>query len=167
MSKTQRLSVPLAVELERKLRRLSAENGRSLAANLAEIAAAGFEKSSIEREFAELKTALKSTQNSALFSPEIVAEMRAVLVEIMSEHARTLACSESQGRVAGGYLLPHKAAHLLFGEALFSAALSAQILNAELPGTPPKPAGFHIRAAREKVNVQLAELLHGLGASHE
>lgn len=167
MSKTQRLSVPLAVELERKLRRLSAENGRSLAANLADIAAAGFEKSSIEREFAELKTALKSTPPSAQFPPEILAEMRSVLAEIMSEHARARASSESQGAVAGSYLLPHKAARLLFGEALFSAALSAQILNAELPGTPPKPAGFHIRAAREKVNIQLAELLHGLGASHE
>lgn len=166
MSKTQRLSVPLAVELERKLRRLSAENGRSLAANLADIAAAGFEKSSIEREFAELKTALKSTPPSAQFPPEILAEMRSVLAEIVSEHARARASSESQA-VAGGYLLPHKAARLLFGEALFSAALSAQILNAELPGTPPKPAGFHIRAAREKVNIQLAELLHGLGASHE
>lgn len=167
MSKTQRLSVPLAVELERKLRRLSAENGRSLAANLADIAAAGFEKSSIEREFAELKAALKSTPPSAQFPPEILAEMRSVLAEIVSEHARARASSESQGAVAGGYLLPHKAARLLFGEALFSAALSAQILNAELPGTPPKPAGFHIRAAREKVNIQLAELLHGLGASHE
>lgn len=167
MSKTQRLSVPLAVELERKLRRLSAENGRSLAANLAEIAAAGFEKSSIEREFAELKTALKSTQNSAQFPPEIVAEIRAALGEITSEHNRMRASSESQRTVAGGHLLPHKAACLLFGEALFSAALSAQILNAELHGTPSKPAGFHIRAAREKVNIQLAELLLVLGDGHE
>lgn len=41
MSKSNRLSVTISTSLERQLRQLSAENGRSLAANFAEMAQRG------------------------------------------------------------------------------------------------------------------------------
>ena len=157
MSKTHRVSVPLTPDLERQLRRLSAENGRSLAANFAALAQAGTENTMLEQRL----TALRNELSGGRQMPEIVAEIRAEFSKIRAdlEHLRPVA---SENRLAmDGVFTPEKPARLLFGEALFSAALSAQLANADMPGITPKPAGFHIRAAREKAAAQLAELLRG------
>jgi hypothetical protein len=159
MGKTHRVSVPLTPDLERQVRRLSAENGRSVATNLAELARAGAQTNAIERELLSLRSMLQSAKPRSGIDAESLAQLRAEMLEIVSKHAFQKASFEAQKNLAGGLFLPEKAARLLFGEALFSSALSAQILNAEMPGTPPKPAGFHIRAAREKANLQFAELL--------
>lgn len=148
MSKTNRLSVPISPSLERQLRQLSAENGRSLAANFAEMANRGAEKITIEQQLAAIKSELQTGTGGAEELRKISAQL--ALIE-----------KPSAGALPEGVFIPEKPARLLFAEALFSAALSAQIMTAEMPGTPPKPAGFHIRIAREKANALLAELLGG------
>lgn len=154
MSKTNRLSVPISTSLERQLRRLSAQNGRSLAANFAEMAQRGAEKITIEQQLAAIKNDLKTGTGGAEELKTIVAKLGLIEKHLSAEKPTT-------GALPDGVFIPEKPARLLFGEALFSAALSAQILAAEMPGTPPKPAGVHIRIAREKANAQLAELLGG------
>lgn len=159
MSKSHRVSVPLTPEIERQLRRMSAGNGRSIAANFAALASAGAEQMTLDAQFAELKCALSGEQKTA----EILAEIRSEFAKLRGEIERVRSTSGAEKQLSDGVFIPENPARLLFGEALFSAALSAQILNAELPGNPPKPAGFHIRTAREKANVQLVEMLASLG----
>ncbi|WP_157275105.1 hypothetical protein [Dechloromonas agitata] len=154
MSKTNRLSVPISPSFERQLRQLSAENGRSLAANFAEMAQRGAEKITIEQLLSAIKGDLKTWTGGAEELKTIVAKLGLIEKHLGAE-------KPTAGALPEGVFIPEKPARLLFGEALFSAALSAQILNAEMPGTPSKPAGFHIRAAREKADAQLAELLRG------
>ena len=154
MSKTNRLSVPVSLVLERQLRQLSAENGRSLAANFAEMAQRGAEKMTIEQQLAAIKNDLQTGTGRAEELKTISAKLALIEKHLSAE-------KPTSGALPEGVFIPEKPARLLFGEALFSAALSAQILNAEMPGTPPKPAGVHIRIAREKANAQLAELLGG------
>lgn len=156
MSKSHRVSVPLTPEIERQLHRMSAENGRSIAANFAALASRGAEKTTLDAQFVELKCALSGEQKTA----EILAEIRSEFAKLR-EIERLRSTSGTEKQLSDGVFIPEKPARLLFGEALFSAALSAQILNAEMQGTPSKPAGFHIRAAREKADAQLAELLRG------
>lgn len=157
MSKSHRVSVPLTPEIERQLRRMSAENGRSIAANFAALASRGAEKTTLDAQFVELKCALSGEQKTA----DILAEISSEFAKLRSEIERVRSTSDTEKQLSDGVFIPEKPARLLFGEALFSAALSAQILNAEMQGTPSKPAGFHIRAAREKADAQLAELLRG------
>lgn len=154
MSKTNRLSVPVSLVLERQLRQLSAENGRSLAANLAEMANRGAERITIEQQLSVLKNDLEAGNGAAEELKKISAQLALIEKHLGAE-------KPTAGALPEGVFIPEKPARLLFGEALFSAALSAQILTAEMPGTPPKPAGFHIRIAREKANALLAELLGG------
>lgn len=153
MSKSNRLSVPISPNLERQLRQLSAENGRSLAANFAEMANRGAEKITIEQQLSMIKSELQTGTGGA--------ELRKISAQLalLEKHLSTE--KPTSGALPEGVFIPEKPARLLFGEALFSAALSAQIITAEMPGTPPKPAGVHIRIAREKANAQLAELLGG------
>lgn len=155
MSKSHRVSVPLTPEIERQLRRMSAENGRSIAANFAALASAGAEKFTLEAQLAELKYALSREQHTS----EILTEIRSEFAKLRGEIERVRSTSGTEKQLSDGVFIPENPARLLFGEALFSAALSAQILNADLPGIPPKPAGFHIKAAREKSAAQLVELL--------
>lgn len=157
MSKARRISVPLTPEIERYLRRMSAENGRSIASNFAALASTGVEKTTLEAKLGDLKIALSGEQKSA----EILTEVRAEFSKLRHEIEQLCSISRTENALADGVFIPDKPARLLFGEALFSAALSAQILNAEMPGNPPKQAGFHIKAAREKAASQLAELLKG------
>lgn len=157
MSKCPRLSVPLSPDLERKLRRMSAENGRSMAANFATLAQIGAEKTTLEQHLSALQNELTGSQKI----PEIVAEIRFEFSKMRTDLECMRATKGGGCSPMDGVFIPEKPARLLFGEALFSAALSAQVLNAELPGTPPKPAGFHIRVAREKAAGQLVELLRG------
>ncbi len=153
MTKSNRLSVPISPSLERQLRQLSAKNGRSLAANFAEMANRGAEKITIEQQLSTIKSELQTGTGGA--------ELRKISAQLALIEKHLGAEKPSAGALPEGVFIPEKPARLLFGEALFSAALSAQILNAEMPGTPSKPAGFHIRAAREKADAQLAELLRG------
>lgn len=154
MSKTNRLSVPVSLVLERQLRQLSAENGRSLAANLAEMANRGAERITIEQQLSVLKNDLEAGNGAAETLKQINAQLANIEKHLSAEKPTT-------GALPEGVFIPEKPARLLFGEALFSSALCTQILTAEMPGTPPKPAGVHIRIAREKANAQLAELLGG------
>ncbi|MFN4342186.1 MAG: hypothetical protein ACK4FE_09170 [Azonexus sp.] len=154
MSKSNRLSVPISPNLERQLRQLSAKNGCSLAANFAEMANRGAEKITIEQQLAKIKNDLQTGTGGAEELKTIVAKLALIEKHLNAEQP-------AAGALPEGVFIPEKPARLLFGEALFSAALSAQILTAEMPGTPPKPAGFHIRIAREKANALLAELLGG------
>ncbi|QRM19936.1 hypothetical protein GBK02_11235 [Dechloromonas sp. TW-R-39-2] len=154
MSKTNRLSVPISTSLERQLRQFSAENGRSLAANFAEMAQRGAEKITIEQQLLAIKNNLQSGTGGAEELRKISAQLGLIEKHLSVE-------KPSAGALPEGVFIPEKPARLLFGEALFSAALSAQIITAEMPGTPQKPAGVHIRIAREKANAQLAELLGG------
>lgn len=154
MSKANRLSVPISPILERQLRHLSAENGRSLASNFAELAMRGGEKITIDQQLAVIKNELQSCQGSTEVLKQISTQLSIIQNHLSKE--KTVA-----GVLPDGVFIPEKPARLLFSEALFSAALSAQILAAEMPGTPPKPAGVQIRIAREKANAQLAQLLGG------
>lgn len=154
MSKSNRLSVPISTSLERQLRQLSAENGRSLAANFAEMANRGAEKITIEQQLAAIKSELKTGTGGAEELRKISAQLGLIEKHLSAEKPTT-------GALPDGVFIPEKPARLLFGEALFSAALCTQILTSEMPGTPPKPAGVHIRMAREKANAQLAEILGG------
>lgn len=154
MSKSNRLSVPISTSLERQLRQLSAQNGRSLAANFAEMANRGAEKITIEQQLSEIKNDLQTGNGSAETLKQINAQLANIEKYLSAEKPTT-------GALPEGVFIPEKPARLLFSEALFSANLTKQLLTAEMPGTPPKPAGVHIRIAREKANAQLAELLGG------
>lgn len=154
MTKSNRLSVPISPSLERQLRQLSAKNGRSLAANFAEMANRGAEKITIEQQLSTIKNELQAGTGGAEELKTIVAKLALIEKHLSVE-------KPSAGALPEGVFIPEKPARLLFCEALFSAALSAQILTADMPGTPPKPAGVLIRIAREKANAQLAELLGG------
>lgn len=159
MAKTPRLPVPLPTEINRKLRQLAAANGRSLAANFLELAVAGATESDIARELADLKLQIKNQLSAPQNHAEILAEIRSVFARLREEFERLRSNSPAVNSAKGGVLLPEKAALLLFGEALFSSALATEILNAELPGTPPKPAAHHIRAARQKSQAALSNFM--------
>lgn len=147
MAKTKRISVPISSEIERELREIAAQNGCSIAAAFSRIVRDGMQKNEVKQELFEIRKVLKSESGGSAGT----AEMRQLLEEIRAEVGRGI------GR--GGVILPEKAAALLYQEALFSAALAAEILNAELPGTPPKPAAMHIKNARQKSSAALQNFM--------
>lgn len=156
MSKTKRISVPIPTGLERHLRRIAAKDGCSIAYAFTQIAEAGLRQSDLQQELSEIKKAVRQHPPAEKMESETLLEMRRAFDDLRTEmkdgaHARV------------GVLLPEKAALLICGEALFSSALASEILNAELPGTPPKPAAHHIRNARQKSSAALKNFLSACG----
>lgn len=167
MAKTHRVSVPLTPEMERKLKKISAENGRSVASNFAELAQAGAQKSAVDQELSALRSALKTEQPSTENVIEALAQLRIELRDFITKQAAAPASFSEQKECRSGLFLPEKAARMLFGEALFSSVLASEILQAELPGAPPKPATQHLRNARQKSNAALENFLKDAGLKND
>lgn len=151
MGKTKRISVPVSAEIERQLRDFSAQHGCSVAASFSKIMQAGMQKSELQQELSEIRKLLKNGREGGRDDNSLLLEIRRELADFLEEIPR--------GNHRGGVLLPEKAAALLYQEALFSAALASEILNAELPGTTPKPAAIHIKNARQKSGAALQNFL--------
>lgn len=155
MAKIKRISVPVSREIERELRTLSAENGRSTAANLCDLIEAGLQKNDVEQQLAELKTLFQNHPQELKNNVEILNKIESVFAEFCSEIQQNTPASKTES----GVLLPEKASLLLFEEVLFSSFLSNEIVSSDLPGTPPKPAGQHIRNARQKAKTALTNFM--------
>lgn len=100
------------------------------------------QKSELQQELSEIRKMLKNGGGAERSGNDLLLEVRRALADFREEM--------TSGNHRGGVHLPEKAAVLLYQEALFSASLATEILNTELPGTPPKPAAIHIRNARQK-----------------
>lgn len=72
MPKPKRISVPVSPEIQRELRVLSAENGRSAASNLADLIEAGLQKTDVSQQLNDLGSVLN--QSNAAMPYEILAE---------------------------------------------------------------------------------------------
>ena len=157
MSRTLRISVPVPAQVQREIRSLCAENGRSAASNLADLIVAGLEKNDLDARFAELKAALKTTSTGPVNHAEVVAEINKSLAIYRAEVQQIVSSGDTAAR-GEVVFLPEKAAALLFEEAFFAAQLSAEIMSV-LPGSQPKPGGQHIAIARQKAKAAMADLI--------
>ena len=157
MSRTLRISVPVPAQVQREIRSLCAENGRSAASNLADLIVAGLEKNDLDARFAELKSALTTPSQGPINHAEIVAEIRKSIAPLLAEMQQKAPAGDSAAR-GEVIFLPEKAAALLFEEAFFAAQLSAEIMSV-LPGSQPKPGGQHIAIARQKAKAAMADLI--------
>ena len=151
MGKAKRLSIPISPALERQLRQMSAENGRSLASNFAEMAMRGAEKATLEQQLSTMKNQLSGGVNAV----EILTEMRNEFAKLKAEFSN----QETTGVSSAGVLLTNLEAQLLFEQVFFSAFLAQEMAAAEMPGAERKPGGFHIARAREKAQMALKSFL--------
>lgn len=155
MPRMLRISVPVSPDIQRDIRALCAANGRSAAANLADLVAAGLQKNDLDNRFSELKTALQTSTSTPQNHAEIATKLQKILADFLSEMRK----NDTQSARGEGVVLPEKAAAVLFEEALFSAKLSTELVTGSLPGTPQKPIGQHIAVARQKAQAALAEII--------
>ena len=159
MPKPKRASVPLSAEIQRELRVMSAENGRSTASNLANLIEAGLQKTDVSQQLNNLRNQLQTHQPESVNDAEILPKIEKILNGFRAEIAEKLAKTGTENRNQDGVFLPEAAAALLFEEAFFSAKLSAEIVVNALPGSPPKPPGQLISAARQKAKAAMADLI--------
>lgn len=145
MSKTPRISVPISSAIAKKLKQLSAENGRSLAANFAELAVAGAENNGIAQQLEKLTASLTNSpeQKNDQQTQKRIAEFKAEIVEKLEQ----LAAEKSDGE---GVFIPAEGFVFLFEEAFFSSFLSSSIIAEATPGSTKQTPSFHLQNARQK-----------------
>lgn len=158
MSKTPRISVPITPETAKKLKQLSAENGRSLAANFAELAQAGAANNGIAQQLEKLTASLSnsSEQRNEQQTQKWIAEFKAEVAEGLEKLAAVKSDSE-------GIFIPAEGFLYLFEETFFSAFLSSSIIAEATPGSTKQTPSFHLQNARQKAKGAVKNFLDKCG----
>lgn len=145
MSKTPRISVPITPATAKKLKQLSAENGRSLAANFAELAVAGAENNGIAQQLEKLTASFKNfpEQRNDQQNQKWIADFKSEILEKLEQLTAEKPASEGVFIPADGFIF-------LFEEVFFSSFLSSSIIAEATPGSAKQTPSFHLQNARQK-----------------
>lgn len=149
--KAKRISVSIPPEIERAARAISAKNGCSVAAVLADFIAAGQQKIDLGAHFDELKSNLKTAPSGANFNAETIEKISAVLAEIRAVVCERADASGPKNCIA----LQREAAEKLFEASFFSSAVIAELSAGDMPGAVRQPLIHYVRSAREKTREQM------------
>ncbi|MBI2275740.1 MAG: hypothetical protein HYU74_00165 [Dechloromonas sp.] len=158
MSKTPRISVPISPAIAKMLKQLSAENGRSLAANFSDLALAGSTNTGIAQQLEKLTAAITNSpeQRNDQQTQKWTADFKAEIVEKLEQLAAEKPASE-------GIFIPADGFIFVFEEVFFSSFLSGSIIAEATPGSTRQTPSFHLQNARQKAKGAVKNFLDKCG----